>query len=196
MPCGLAGPTASRPQGPGRDFSGLAVPRTLGLGVMLERLSMPHHTAGLAGFAPLLHPQARPRDLLGPQLSPTSTLHSLADLETHGVGQAGSGALSTPLREGRSPPATGQPDGSMSGASRCQRAQPSKNKRPTVPPGGGEEPCTFHRGEGSATAEAQGCLRRELQTCAVTPLGRKSCSSRSSDRTPKTEASLSATRPG
>ena len=50
------------------------------------------------------------------------------------------------------------------------------------------------QGEGSATVEGPRLsLHRELQTRAITPLGRKSCNSGSSDRTPKTEPNLRAT---
>ena len=104
-------------------------------------------------------------------------------------------ALSTPPLRGRKNPACNRPTGwrrERSLAHSSEPSAPSKNERP--PPG--EEKGALHipQGEGSATAEGPRLrLRRELQTCAVTPLGRKSCSSGSSDRTPKTEPNLSAT---
>ena len=70
-----------------------------------QKGACPHHNAGLAGLAPLLLPQAEPPwNLLGPQASPTSTLHSLADLAAHGVDQAGSGRAVHPAAQGKEEP--------------------------------------------------------------------------------------------
>lgn len=100
VPCGLdgLGHEGLRPW----DFSGLAVPRPQGLGWCWDVSACPHHNAGLA---PLLLPQVEPLwNLLGPQASPTSTLHSLADLVAHGVDQAGGGRAVHPAAQGKEEP--------------------------------------------------------------------------------------------
>lgn len=62
------------------------------------------HDLSFSSAPPTGGPSADPGGLLRPQMSPTSVLHSLADLAAHGVDEAGGGCAVHPTTQGQEKP--------------------------------------------------------------------------------------------